>query len=157
IKQHIDEWYPTDREVACLQDTSAGNAFCMTTTLQAIENHIGQPLSKSAIPEIFLRLQTTHAEIPKNIICTSCTQAAYALIRPKLNDASRGTWDNYLVGQCGSSYTSGTLPSSIKQTANTSPPQGSNAGNGALALSSGVLGTLTTAIFGVVGVAAFGL
>ncbi|KAG8682104.1 hypothetical protein FRC08_015194, partial [Ceratobasidium sp. 394] len=84
--------------------------------------------------------------------------AAYALIRPKLNDTNRGTWDNYLVAQCGSGYIAG-LPETIKQTANTAPPdpQGSNTVNGALALSSGVLGTLTTALFGVAGVAVFGL
>ncbi|KAG9100024.1 hypothetical protein FRC06_004603 [Ceratobasidium sp. 370] len=157
VKQYIDEWYSTAREVACLKDTNAANAFCVTTTLQAIETYAGQPLSKSGIPGIILRFGSANAEIPKNITCTPCIQAAYALIRPKLNDANRGTWDNYLGGQCGSSYTSGSSPSSIQQSANTNPPQGSSKGNGALALSSGVLGTLTTALLGVAGVAVLGL
>ncbi|KAG8735000.1 hypothetical protein FRC10_011089 [Ceratobasidium sp. 414] len=155
----VAEWYPTARDVACLKDSNAGGAFCMTTTFQAIEKYIGMPLSKNTLPMVVLGLESMKTPVPKDMICTACTQAAYALIRPKLNDTSRGTWDGYLGGECGSSFTSGSSPSSIQQGANNSPPQGSGAGqgNGALAVSTGVLGTLATALLGVAGVAVLGL
>ncbi|KAG9121883.1 hypothetical protein FRC07_001970, partial [Ceratobasidium sp. 392] len=83
--------------------------------------------------------------------------AAYAIIRPKLNSAQRDSWDSDLSAQCGSSFATGTSPSSIKQSANTSPPAGSGSGNGALSLSSGFVGTLGAALLGVAGIAVLGL
>jgi hypothetical protein len=79
----------------------------VTTTLQAIENWVGQPLSKNTIQTVMPNLLSNTTEIPANLTCTDCTKAAYALIRPHLNDANRGTWDNAVTGQCGSSYTGG--------------------------------------------------
>ncbi|KAG9100023.1 hypothetical protein FRC06_004602 [Ceratobasidium sp. 370] len=157
FKAQIPEWYPTAQEVACLKDSNASDAFCMTTTFQAIETYIGLPLSKSILPAIVLRLESADAQIPKNMICTACAQAGYALIQPKLNDTNRGKWDSYLGGQCGSSFISGSSPSSIKQSANPSPPAGQSKGNGALALSLGVSSSLVTVLLGVAGVAALGL
>ncbi|KAG8735001.1 hypothetical protein FRC10_011090 [Ceratobasidium sp. 414] len=149
------EWYPIAREVACLKDSNAGDAFCLTIALQAIEKYIHIALSKTALLMVILGLEALKPPIPKDIICATCTQATYALIRPKLNDTSRGIWDKFLGGDCGSNFTSGPSPPNIKQSANDSPPQGQ--GNGALALSSGVLGALTAVLLGVAGVAVLNL
>ncbi|KAG8723655.1 hypothetical protein FRC09_002317 [Ceratobasidium sp. 395] len=156
IKEYVDQWYRTGREVACLKDAS--DAFCITTTLKDIETYIGQPLSINAISTVIPQLAMTGGQVPKNLTCTSCVQAAYVLIRPELNENNRGTWDTYLGGQCGSSFTTGSSPSNIKQSANSAPAGSSSggSGNGALSLSSGVFGTLATALLGVAGVAVIG-
>ncbi|KAG8689447.1 hypothetical protein FRC11_002532 [Ceratobasidium sp. 423] len=149
ITDYIKEWYPVGRQVACLKQN---NAFCVTTTLQAIENWVGQPLSKNTIQTVVPKLVSTGTEVPTNLTCTDCTKAAYALIRPHLNDANRGTWDNYVSGQCGSSYTDGTTPSGVVQSAN-SAIQGTS--NGAL---SSFGGWSTTALLaGVASLAALAL
>ncbi|CAE6345397.1 unnamed protein product [Rhizoctonia solani] len=124
ITDYVKEWYPVGRQVACLKN---GNSFCVTTTLQAIENWVGQPLSKNTIQTVLPRLVSTTTEVPTNLTCTDCTKAAYALIRPHLNDANRGTWDNTATGQCGSTYADGTTPSGIIESAN-SATQGSSNG-----------------------------
>ncbi|CAE6488127.1 unnamed protein product [Rhizoctonia solani] len=126
ISEYVKEWYPVGRQVACLKN---GDSLCVTSTLQSIENWLGQPLSKNTIETVLPRLVSTTTEVPANVTCTDCTKAAYALIRPHLNDANRGTWDNTVAGQCGSSYTDGTTPSGIVESAN-SATQGSS--NGAL-------------------------
>ncbi|KAF8736393.1 hypothetical protein RHS02_06315, partial [Rhizoctonia solani] len=126
ISEYVKEWYSVGRQVACLKN---GDSLCVTSTLQSIENWVGQPLSKNTIEAVLPRLVSTTTEVPANVTCTDCTKAAYALIRPHLNDANRGTWDNTVAGQCGSSYTDGTTPSGIVESAN-SATQGSS--NGAL-------------------------
>ncbi|CAE6538379.1 unnamed protein product [Rhizoctonia solani] len=127
ITDYVKEWYPVGRQVACLKQN---NAFCVTSTLQAIENWVGQPLSKNTIQTVIPKLVSTGTEVPTNLTCTDCTKAAYSLIRPHLNDANKGTWDSYVNGQCGSGYTDGTTPSGVVQSANTATQGSSN--NGAL-------------------------
>ncbi|KAG8791938.1 hypothetical protein FRC12_007775 [Ceratobasidium sp. 428] len=157
-KEYVDGWYGPGREIACLKD--AGDALCVTTTLKGIEKYINQTLSINAISTVIPQLAMTGGNVPKDLTCTPCIQAAYAIIRPKLNENNRGTWDAYLGGQCGSSFTTGSSPSNIKQSANSAPAGsgsgGNGSGNGALSLSSGVFGTLATALLGVAGVAVIG-
>ncbi|KAF8595312.1 hypothetical protein BDV93DRAFT_611476 [Ceratobasidium sp. AG-I] len=148
IKEYIDQWYPVAREVACLKDSNNSNAFCITTTLKALENYISQPLSLDAFG---LALAFAGTDVPKNLTCTSCVQAAYALIRPRLNDANRGTWDTFLGGQCGASYTNGTTPAGIIQSASTAPAGSSSPANGAMSLKTGVFGSAVAVLFGIAG------
>ncbi|KAJ1306344.1 hypothetical protein OPQ81_007351 [Rhizoctonia solani] len=150
ITDYVKEWYPVGRQVACLKN---GGSFCVTSTLQAIENWLGQPLSKNTISTVVPKLISTGTDIPTNLTCTDCTKAAYALIRPHLSDSQRGTWDNAATGQCGSSYTDGTTPVGIIQSAN-SATQGSSS-NGALS-SFGAWST-TALLAGVASLAALAL
>ncbi|KAG8786279.1 hypothetical protein FRC12_016751 [Ceratobasidium sp. 428] len=158
IEEYLKQWYRDGREIACLKD--AGDALCVTTTLKGIEKYINQTLSINAISTVIPQLAMTGGNVPKDLTCTPCIQAAYAIIRPKLNENNRGTWDAYLGGQCGSSFTTGSSPSNIKQSANSAPAGsgsgGNGSGNGASSLSSGVFGTLATALLGVAGVAVIG-
>lgn len=151
IKENIEYWYPVAREVTCLKDSNNSNKFCITTTLQAIESYVGEPLSLNNLNSLVPRLAMSGGNIPTNLTCTDCVQAAYALIRPHLNDANRGTWDSYLAGQCGTSFTSGTSPSSIIQSANSATPGSSTTANGAVSLSAGLFGSAVAVMLGVAG------
>ncbi|CAE6345380.1 unnamed protein product [Rhizoctonia solani] len=107
MNDFVREWYPVARQIACLKN---GDSFCVTTTLQDIEDWVGQPLSKNTIENVIPKIVST-TEIPANLTCTDCTKAAYALIRPHLNDTERGNWDNVATEQCGSGFINGTAPS----------------------------------------------
>ncbi|CAE6534606.1 unnamed protein product [Rhizoctonia solani] len=151
ISDYVKEWYPVGRQVACLKE---GNDLCVTKTLQAIENWVGQPLSKSTIQTVIPKLISTGTDVPTNLTCTDCTHAAYSLIRPHLSESQRGTWDNYVNGQCGSNsgYTDGTTPAGIVQSANAAT-QGSSNG----AISSFGTWSTTALLAGVATLAAFAL
>ncbi|KAB5589518.1 hypothetical protein CTheo_7040 [Ceratobasidium theobromae] len=145
----FEEWYPVGREVACLKDTNANNALCVTSTLKAFETYLGVPLSLQSIDLLTAKLATS-TEVPKTLICTPCIQASYALIRPHLKDADRGTVDSVLSSNCGSNFTDGTTPASIKQSAATS---NTNAAVSSLA----VWSSATSLLVGVAGVVALAL
>ncbi|CAE6470651.1 hypothetical protein ACGC1H_003958 [Rhizoctonia solani] len=151
ISDYVKEWYSVGRQVACLKE---GNDLCVTKTLQAIENWVGQPLSKNTIQTIIPKLIATGTEVPSNLTCTDCTHAAYSLIRPHLSESQRGTWDSYVSGQCGSSggYTDGTTPAGIVQSANAAI-QGSSNG----AISSFGAWSTTALLAGVASIAALAL
>ena len=151
ITAYIKEWYPTGREVACLQDTGNSNAYCVTTTLQAVETWIGQPLSLNTISAIGPKL-AANGDVPKSLICTDCIHAAYSIVRPKLDESNRNSYDNYFSTTCGSSYTDGSAPAAIKQSANTAVA----GSNGAMSLSAG-MSTAATLLAAVGGLAVLAL
>lgn len=93
-----------------MNSSSASDAFCLTNTLQAIQTYIDTPLGVNNISTVLPALTASGKQVPKTLICTTCVQASYALIRPKLNDTDRATWDSYLGGQCGSSFTGASNP-----------------------------------------------
>jgi hypothetical protein len=88
--------------------SNANDAFCVTTTLKAIESWVGKTINIQSLAsgDFANKVYLDSNNVPKDLTCTSCVQAAYALIRPKLDDSNRGTWDNFLNSQCGSSFTS---------------------------------------------------
>jgi len=123
ISAYIEEWYPTAREIACLKDSS--NALCVTTILTNLQTQLGVPLSQeginSAIPKIMADPSTF---APANISCTPCTQAAYSVLRSKLDDSNRGSWDTFWGAQCGQTFLSGSIPASVTPSANKGEPIG---------------------------------
>ncbi|KAG9096852.1 hypothetical protein FRC06_008266 [Ceratobasidium sp. 370] len=127
-------YYPAAREVMCLRDTGNNQALCITTTLTKMEEMVGQPLNiGTLVAETPGVLRNHNISVPSNISCTPCTQAAYTIARPNLpSESSVQSWDNFWIKQCGENFISGTLPTSIAQTANQStatetPPPSSNA------------------------------
>ncbi|KAF8599172.1 hypothetical protein BDV93DRAFT_609426 [Ceratobasidium sp. AG-I] len=133
-------YYKSTREVMCLRDTAdvSGQKMCITTTLSNVENMLGQPLNiGTLVAQLPTVLRSHSINIPKNISCTACTQGAYTLARPNLPSAeSVQAWDNFWVNQCGENFISGTLPTSIAQTANetTATPEPSASQGAALAI-----------------------
>ncbi|KAF8595701.1 hypothetical protein BDV93DRAFT_611287 [Ceratobasidium sp. AG-I] len=133
-------YYPPTRQVMCLRDTAdmSGQKLCITTTLSNQEAMLGQPLNIGTLVANLPTILHSHSiNIPKNISCTACTQGAYTLARPNLPSAeSVQAWDNFWVNQCGENFISGTLPTSIAQTANetTATPEPSASQGAALAI-----------------------
>ncbi|KAG8695781.1 hypothetical protein FRC09_008933 [Ceratobasidium sp. 395] len=113
-------YYLSVREAMCLRDTGNDQKLCITTTLNNTEAMVGQPLNiGTLIAEMPGVLRNHNLSIPANISCTPCTQGAYTIARPQLpSESSVQAWDNFWINQCGENFISGTLPTSIAQTAN---------------------------------------
>jgi len=150
ITPQIESFYPVVRDVFCLKDSSS-NAYCITTTLKAIESYIGEPLSLNTISTIVPKLAASGTEVPKALICTSCAQAAYSILKPYFTKSDIQTADSYFSGQCGSSFTNGTTPTNIIQTASTATAGSSSASSGAMSLQTGVFGSAMAVMLGVAG------
>ncbi|CAE6432686.1 unnamed protein product [Rhizoctonia solani] len=112
---------------------SEGQGLCITTTLTDLQNMTGEPLNiGTLIAKTPTALSSHSFDIPKNISCTPCTQGAYTIARPNLpSSESVKAWDTFWTNQCGENFISGTLPTSVAQTANgttvTVTPKQSNA------------------------------
>ncbi|KAG8742335.1 hypothetical protein FRC12_015391 [Ceratobasidium sp. 428] len=113
-------YYLSVREAMCLRDTGNDQKLCITTTLNNTEAMVGQSLNiGTLIAEMPGVLRNHNLSIPANISCTPCTQGAYTIARPQLpSESSVQAWDNFWINQCGENFISGTLPTSIAQTAN---------------------------------------
>jgi hypothetical protein len=74
----VQQFYPTARQIACLKDDAA-NQLCVTETLNNLETVAGK-LTASDLN--FANIFNTLNKIiggAKNLACTSCTKAAFAL------------------------------------------------------------------------------
>ncbi|KAF8637960.1 hypothetical protein AX16_010593 [Volvariella volvacea WC 439] len=121
----IQAYYPTARRIVCLQD---GDTNCVTQTLTNVEQYTG-PLTVNET--VNLITGSSGVRIPSNVTCTDCMKAAYNIFREDVpllgNEIEYG-----LQEQCGSSFTNGTTPGGITETASstTSPSDsGSLAGS----------------------------
>ncbi|PPQ65669.1 hypothetical protein CVT26_000301 [Gymnopilus dilepis] len=130
ITSLIQQYYPTARQVICLKQ---GDTNCITQTLTNIQNIVG-PLSLSNLMQI--TSNPTITSLPSNITCTDCVKAAYNVINsavPSLtSDAAPA-----IQSECGASFTDGTTPSGIVDSASTStntPGASKNAAFGTAAL-----------------------
>jgi len=115
----VQEAYPTVRDVACLKD---GSTNCVTETLTNVQSVIGT-LSLTNLEALMV---STNISLPSNVTCTNCTKAAYNTINtgfPGLLDSENST----LQSKCGSSFTDGSTPSGITESAdNSTTSSGSN-------------------------------
>ncbi|CAE7176108.1 unnamed protein product [Rhizoctonia solani] len=149
------KYYPSVREVLCLRSTGQGQGLCITTTLTDLQAMSGEPLNIGTIVAKTPSVLNSHSiDIPKNISCTPCTQGAYTIARPNLpSSESVKAWDTFWTNQCGENFISGTLPTSVAQTANgttaTASAEQSNAAAFALSLPplAAVSASLAVAIF----------
>ncbi|CAE6409441.1 unnamed protein product [Rhizoctonia solani] len=113
-------YYPSVREVLCLRSTQVGQGLCITTTLTDIQDMLSAPLNIGTLVSKTPTVLNSHSiDIPKNISCTPCTQGAYTIARPNLpSSESVQAWDKFWTNQCGEQFISGTLPTTVAQTAN---------------------------------------
>lgn len=147
----IEKFYPVTREVSCLKDANNSGAYCLTTTLKAFESHMNASLGMSSMSTIAPKLAASGGDVPKDLVCTPCIDAAYGLIKPYLSSTDIETVDGYLNGLCGSTFTNGTTPTNIIQTASTATPGTSSASGGAMSLQTGIFGSAVTVVLGVAG------
>jgi len=141
IESYVEKYYPVTREVVCLQDTSASNQYCITTTLKSIETYLNTTLSPNNAWKLIAAVKNLGSSAGKDFACTTCTQAAWGLIRPYLDSEpeSQTAVDNQLNSLCGAGFTNNTTPSNIIQTAKKG---GSGGSNGAVSFSSFGMGSV---------------
>ncbi|EGO00034.1 hypothetical protein SERLA73DRAFT_180411 [Serpula lacrymans var. lacrymans S7.3] len=115
----VQQYYPTVRQVACLQDTSA-NENCAIETLYAIQNST-TTLSLTNIAGLISKVMSGQSSgIPSNISCTSCAKAAYVTIQQSMPALISSSVSSDAQQQCGANFTTGGMPSNIKETASNS-------------------------------------
>jgi len=124
ITSIVQQYYPTVRKVVCLKD---GDTNCITQTLTNIQDIVGT-LSLANVAQLVANPPTT---LPANVTCTNCIKAAYSIIS---TDAPSLVADvaPALQSQCGASFTDGTTPTGIVQSANTAAASSSTASAAAL-------------------------
>jgi len=115
----VQQYYPVVRQIACLQDTSE-NQNCAIETLYAIQNST-TTLSLTNIVGLVSKAssgQTT--SLPSNISCSSCAKAAYLTVQQAEPALITSDISSAVQQQCGANFTSGGIPSNIKETASNS-------------------------------------
>ncbi|KAJ4483284.1 hypothetical protein J3R30DRAFT_1757052 [Lentinula aciculospora] len=118
----VQEFYPTVRQVACLED---GNTNCVTETLTNLQDVVGN-LTLTSIAGLVASGSNT--SIPSNVTCSNCVKAAYNTVNTAFPDLL-GSESSTLQDQCGASFTDGSSPSGIVESAsNSSTSSGSNSG-----------------------------
>ncbi|KAJ3844711.1 hypothetical protein F5878DRAFT_655626 [Lentinula raphanica] len=138
----VQEFYPTVRQVACLED---GNTNCVAETLTNLQDAVGN-LSLTNIASLVASGNTT--SLPSNVTCSNCVKAAYNTVNtafPGLLDSENST----LQGECGTSFTDGSTPSGIVESASGSSSSDSNSASSTVSQSSFLgLGISAFLIFG---------
>ncbi|KAJ2916754.1 hypothetical protein MD484_g3672, partial [Candolleomyces efflorescens] len=125
----VQQYYPTVRKAFCLKD---GSTNCITQTLQNIEGVVGT-LSLTNIVQLAVNPPTTLlAQNLTNITCTNCVKEIYNVLVediPASSSSLKSTFDE----QCGATFTDGSTPSGITQSASqTTGSQTTNNDSGAL-------------------------
>ncbi|KAJ3733457.1 hypothetical protein DFJ43DRAFT_1067231 [Lentinula guzmanii] len=139
----VQEFYPTVRQVACLKD---GNTNCVTETLTNLQDAVGN-LSLTNIAALVASGNST--SIPSNVTCSNCVKAAYNTVDtafPGLLDSENST----IQGECGTSFTDGSTPSGIVESASNSSSS-SDSNSAVNAISQNVLLGLSVSVFLVLG------
>ncbi|KAK0461208.1 uncharacterized protein EV420DRAFT_1530896 [Desarmillaria tabescens] len=132
------EAYPTVRRILCLQDS---DTYCVTETLRGIESSVGT-LSVNRIVSL-IGAQSGLSSLPSNVTCSNCAKAAYNILK----EADPGLADNgteSIQSQCGESFTDGSSPSGITETAQDG--SASNQNNGAPTHALQIVLTISTSI-----------
>lgn len=152
----VAQFFDLAKDVACLADSSA-NQFCLTEVLTNVQTFLGQPLSiatlESTLPSLVGQaIQTggSSIQIPANITCTPCVQAAYVLLKDALPGQVNGTEEKAaIVAQCGAPFEAAdALPSGIVEGTGANGPSATNKPNAARASTVASAGALLFAVAG---------
>ncbi|THH17723.1 hypothetical protein EW146_g3138 [Bondarzewia mesenterica] len=117
ITSDVQTFYPAVRQMACLQDTSA-NELCVTETLSGIQNATGTLSINNIVSLVPQILAGSSANIPQNVTCSNCAKEAYNIFNNFFPTLLTSSDKSSVQTECGSSFTDGTQPSHITQTAN---------------------------------------
>ncbi|EPT02622.1 hypothetical protein FOMPIDRAFT_128132 [Fomitopsis schrenkii] len=127
----VQQYYPTARKAACLADTSNNKTLCVTEVLNNIQSQVGT-ITKDNAQEIASEIASGSITLGSNVTCTDCTKAVYNLVE-QADPSVASTYNSTVASQCGASFTDGSEPSAITQTANQNTA--SNNTSGALSVS----------------------
>ncbi|TFY58106.1 hypothetical protein EVJ58_g6621 [Rhodofomes roseus] len=112
----VQQYYPTARQAACLADTSNNKTLCATELLTNIQSQVGT-ITKNTLQSVVSEIAGGSVALGSNVTCTDCTKAMYNLA-VQADPGLASTLNSTVVGQCGASFTDGSEPSTITQTAN---------------------------------------
>ncbi|CAG7852318.1 SubName: Full=Uncharacterized protein {ECO:0000313/EMBL:CCA69751.1} [Serendipita indica DSM 11827] len=100
-------YFPQAKSALCLRDSSNSNKLCAITTLENLQTALGgAPLTPAVIEEKYPLLLANNYALAKQLACTPCTSAAFALVRPALPQSILTTVDGFVGDQCGVDFTS---------------------------------------------------
>jgi len=95
------------KEALCLRDAGNGDQLCAITTLNAVQTALGgQPLTPDVVMQNYPLLLANDYALAKQLACTPCASAAFALVRPALPQEFLGVIDSFVGEQCGVNFTS---------------------------------------------------
>jgi hypothetical protein len=95
------------KQALCVRDSGNGNKLCAITTLEAVQTALGgEPLTPSLLISNYPRLLANNYALARQLACTPCASAAFALVRPALPQEFLSMIDSFVGEQCGVDFTS---------------------------------------------------
>ncbi|KAJ6499176.1 hypothetical protein C8R45DRAFT_106585 [Mycena sanguinolenta] len=128
----VEQYYTTARNILCLTDSGTN---CITQTLTNIQSILGT-LSIDNIGTVITNAFTSTSSLPANVSCTNCVKQAYNILNQDFPSAASSVGSD-LNSECGASFTDGSTPSGIVESA-TATGNGKNSGK-AMAVTRGAL------------------
>ncbi|KZV69901.1 hypothetical protein PENSPDRAFT_607939 [Peniophora sp. CONT] len=128
----VQAYYPTARSLVCLQNSTSHN-LCITDALTTAQSGVGT-LSENNLMSIVSNViggNVNASVIPQSLICSDCTKAAVTILNKNVSGLLPDDAQSYLTSTCGSSFTDGTTPSTVAETAKGEALASSNS-NGAM-------------------------
>lgn len=100
------QYFGIAKQALCLRDSGNSNQLCAITTLNLAQTALGGPLTPDLIIRNYPLLLENNYALAKQIVCTPCTAAALAIIRPAIPEPFLSTVDSFANEQCGADFTS---------------------------------------------------
>ncbi|KAJ4483285.1 hypothetical protein J3R30DRAFT_1757990 [Lentinula aciculospora] len=126
------EFYPTVRQVACLEDDTS-NQLCAVETLNNLQSVVGQlNVTDLSVLNLFADAEKLFANGVQDIACTDCMKESFSIAKANFPSlVSQAEPDAQAL--CGASFLDGNLPSTVSQSAtdavfSSTPSSNSNAG-----------------------------
>ena len=99
--------------------SSTSNNLCITDALTTVQSGVGT-LSENNLVNIVSNViggNVNSSVVPQSLLCSDCTKAAVTLLNQDQPGLLPDDATSYLNGQCGSNFTSGSIPSTVSETA----------------------------------------
>ncbi|KAI1796355.1 hypothetical protein LXA43DRAFT_615686 [Ganoderma leucocontextum] len=129
----VESAYPTVRKVACLSDTKQNNELCVTEFLTGVEGTTGN-LSVANIEALVTNFGTSGSlpNLSSNVTCSNCVKAAYTIVSTDFAGILPSSVGSYFQNTCGASFTNGSSPSDVTESASSATSSTTVTSNGAL-------------------------
>jgi hypothetical protein len=106
IEQAV-QYFDIAKQALCVRDSGNGNKLCAITTLTALETALGgAPLTPTVVIQKYPLLLENNFALARQLACTPCAAAAFAIVRPALPQEFLGMIDSFVGEQCGVDFTS---------------------------------------------------
>ncbi|GJE92250.1 hypothetical protein PsYK624_084030 [Phanerochaete sordida] len=131
------QFYPSLREMACLQDSS-NNTLCPTEFLTNLQTVTG-PLTTSGL-QTFLGevVASSVPPLPASLQCTDCSKQWYNIIKQAFPGVADSSAESNVQNLCGANFTDGQTPSDVKSFGAAGNTTADTKNSGAMHLSAGI-------------------